>query len=60
MRVLNSLFKFLTAVFFLGHINNLYNTCFWCLVQQSGLTTDQAEGRLNVSAFSKLSLMLLE
>jgi len=29
------------------HINNLYNTCFWCLVQQSGLTADQAEERLN-------------
>lgn len=52
MRVLLSLFKFLTVDFFLGHINNLYNTCFWCLVQQSGLTTDQAEGRLNVRAFS--------
>ena len=52
MLVLNSLFKFLTAYFFLGHINNLYNTCFWCLVQQSGLTTDQAEERLKVSAFS--------
>ncbi|KAM7448358.1 tRNA-histidine guanylyltransferase 1-like [Porites harrisoni] len=34
------------------HINNLYNTCFWCLVQQSGLTTDQAEGRLNGTASS--------
>lgn len=29
------------------HINNLYNTCFWCLVQQSGLSADQAEERLN-------------
>lgn len=29
------------------HINNLYNTCFWCLVEQSGLTADQAEERLN-------------
>ncbi|XP_067044106.1 probable tRNA(His) guanylyltransferase isoform X2 [Acropora muricata] len=29
------------------HINNLYNTCFWCLVQQAGLTSNQAEDRLN-------------
>ena len=28
------------------HINNLYNTCFWCLVLQGGLTNKQAEGRL--------------
>ena len=32
-----------------GHINNLYNTCFWCLVKQSGLTVEEAEERLNVS-----------
>lgn len=42
-----------TFVFFPGHINNLYNTCFWCLVQQSGLTADQAEERLNVSKADK-------
>nr|XP_061783740.1 probable tRNA(His) guanylyltransferase [Nerophis lumbriciformis] len=28
------------------HINNLYNTVFWTLVQKSGLTTIQAEDRL--------------
>ncbi|XP_004697170.2 probable tRNA(His) guanylyltransferase [Echinops telfairi] len=28
------------------HINNLYNTVFWALVQQSGLTPVQAQGRL--------------
>ncbi|KAA3674028.1 tRNA(His) guanylyltransferase [Paragonimus westermani] len=28
------------------HINNLYNTCFWRLVQESSLTTTEAEERL--------------
>lgn len=28
------------------HINNLYNTCFWNLVQKSGLTNTQAEEKL--------------
>nr|XP_054345080.1 probable tRNA(His) guanylyltransferase isoform X2 [Pongo pygmaeus]XP_054345081.1 probable tRNA(His) guanylyltransferase isoform X2 [Pongo pygmaeus]XP_054345082.1 probable tRNA(His) guanylyltransferase isoform X2 [Pongo pygmaeus] len=28
------------------HINNLYNTVFWALIQQSGLTPVQAQGRL--------------
>ncbi|VDM18149.1 unnamed protein product [Hydatigera taeniaeformis] len=28
------------------HINNLYNTCFWNLVQRGGLTTAAAEERL--------------
>lgn len=28
------------------HINNLYNTVFWCLVQQGNLTNTQAEDRL--------------
>lgn len=28
------------------HINNLYNTVFWTLVQKGGLTTAQAEDRL--------------
>ncbi|XP_019901184.2 probable tRNA(His) guanylyltransferase isoform X1 [Esox lucius] len=28
------------------HINNLYNTVFWTLVQRGGLTTTQAEDRL--------------
>ncbi|KAL5109963.1 putative tRNA His guanylyltransferase [Taenia crassiceps] len=28
------------------HINNLYNTCFWNLVQRGGLTTSAAEERL--------------
>ncbi|XP_035673386.1 probable tRNA(His) guanylyltransferase [Branchiostoma floridae] len=28
------------------HINNLYNTCFWALVQQGGMTNKQAEERI--------------
>ena len=32
-----------------GHINNLYNTTFWALVQRGGLDTAQAEERLKVS-----------
>lgn len=28
------------------HINNLYNTCFWMLVQKGGLTTTAAEAKL--------------
>ena len=47
------LFSFLILLILAGHINNLYNTCFWCLVQQSGLTADQAEERLNVSKADK-------
>lgn len=39
-----------THVFmFPGHINNLYNTVFWTLVQKGGLTTVQADDRLKVS-----------
>ncbi|XP_016831270.1 probable tRNA(His) guanylyltransferase isoform X1 [Cricetulus griseus] len=30
------------------HINNLYNTVFWALIQQSGLTPVQAQERLKV------------
>jgi len=31
------------------HINNLYNTVFWALVQKGGMTTTQAEDRLKGS-----------
>lgn len=34
----------------LAHINNLYNTVFWALVQQSGETTTQAHATLRVSS----------
>lgn len=36
------------TVYVLGHINNLYNTVFWTLVQKGGLTTTEAEDRLKV------------
>jgi tRNA(His) guanylyltransferase len=29
------------------HINNLYNTCFWALVQNSSMSAKEAEKRLN-------------
>lgn len=38
----------------LGHINNLYNTVFWTLVQKGGLTTAQAEDRLKVRILAAL------
>ena len=31
-----------------GHINNLYNTTFWALVQKGGMDVKQAEQRLKV------------
>ncbi|KAJ2790475.1 tRNA-histidine guanylyltransferase 1-like [Coemansia guatemalensis] len=31
------------------HINNMYNTCFWMLVQKGGMTEKEAEKRLKVS-----------
>lgn len=36
------------CVYVSGHINNLYNTVFWALVQKGGLTTTEAEDRLKV------------
>lgn len=38
------------CIFVSGHINNLYNTVFWALVQKGGLTTAEAEDRLKVRA----------
>lgn len=32
-----------------GHINNLYNTAFWALIQQGGLDAKEAEKLLSVS-----------
>ncbi|VDO16740.1 unnamed protein product, partial [Rodentolepis nana] len=45
------LWEFSPTLFFFsaystGHINNLYNTCFWNLVQRGGLTPADAEKRL--------------
>lgn len=34
----------------LGHINNLYNTTFWALVQEGGMDTTFAEEKLKVNA----------
>jgi tRNA(His) 5'-end guanylyltransferase len=31
-----------------GHINNLYNTTFWAMVQRKGMTEQQAESKLKV------------
>lgn len=31
-----------------GHINNLYNTTFWALVQKGGMDVREAEERLKV------------
>jgi tRNA(His) 5'-end guanylyltransferase len=32
-----------------GHINNLYNTTFWALIQQGGMDAKTAEKELAVS-----------
>ncbi len=42
------IFTFHICYIYSGHINNLYNTTFWTLVQKGGLTTVQAEERLRV------------
>ena len=36
-------------VCFVGHINNLYNTTFWTLIQQGGMDAKAAEAELAVS-----------
>jgi len=33
----------------IGHINNLYNTTFWALIDRGGLTLQEAEKQLMVS-----------
>ncbi|XP_063707037.1 probable tRNA(His) guanylyltransferase [Culicoides brevitarsis] len=40
------------------HINNLYNTCFWTLVQKGGLTCQQAEERLRGTVSSDKNELL--
>ncbi|KAL1431014.1 hypothetical protein MTO96_014424 [Rhipicephalus appendiculatus] len=42
------------------HINNLYNTAFWALVQQGGLTTKQAEERLRGTVSSDKNEILFQ
>jgi len=41
---------------YLAHINNLYNTTFWALVQQGGQTTTEAHATLRVSNYPWLQL----
>lgn len=42
-----------------GHINNLYNTTFWLLIQLGGLDNKEAERTLAVrSSFDSLWLLL--
>ena len=36
-----------------GHINNLYNTCYWNLIH-AGHTPESAEQRLRVSSFEEV------
>lgn len=45
---------------FAGHINNLYNTTFWALVQRGGMSTQEAEKELMVCRIKTLSLLILE
>ena len=45
-----SLNGLISPVVFQGHINNLYNTCFWNLVKVSGLSAEDAEKQLCVSS----------
>ncbi|SCV73283.1 BQ2448_7209 [Microbotryum intermedium] len=40
------------------HINNLYNTCFWTLVQKGGLTTQQANAELSGTISSEKQELL--
>lgn len=42
------------------HINNLYNTVFWALVQEGGLTTRQAEERLRGTVSSDKNEILFQ
>ncbi|XP_003738789.1 probable tRNA(His) guanylyltransferase [Galendromus occidentalis] len=42
------------------HINNLYNTAFWALVQEGGLTPTQAEKRLRGTVSSEKNEILFK
>ena len=42
---------------FAGHINNLYNTTFWTLVQKGRMDATQAEERLKVFGFKCISMV---
>ena len=40
----------------IGHINNLYNTTFWALVQKGGMEAKDAEKELAVSLVATLNV----
>lgn len=40
----------MTLTNLVGHINNLYNTTFWALIQLGGMDGKEAEKELAVSA----------
>jgi tRNA(His) 5'-end guanylyltransferase len=44
----------------LGHINNLYNTTFWALVQQGGMDARDAEQRLSGTVSSEKNEILFK
>ena len=52
-------FTILTVACFSGHINNLYNTCFWKLIQEKGLTPAESQERLKVSWYCVQTVMSL-
>jgi tRNA(His) guanylyltransferase len=43
-----------------GHINNLYNTTFWALVQQGGMDARDAEQRLSGTVSSDKNEILFK
>lgn len=40
-----------------GHINNLYNTTFWTMVQKGGMSNTDAERELQVCAIVNYDLL---
>jgi tRNA(His) guanylyltransferase len=40
------------------HINNLYNTCFWALVNEGGMSTKEAEEKLRYTVSSDKNELL--
>ena len=43
---------------FVGHINNMYNTCFWSFVQTGGMTPHEAQQRLKGTVSSDKNELL--
>lgn len=39
-----------------GHVNNLYNTTFWALIQKGGMSATEADEELKVCLFRVLKL----